>query len=127
MRRILRKIAEDDFGALGDTSTLADPAVWEAARHLVDYSGMTDSFLAGQMEIHQAFWPKGFPGALEDTPFSYDPAKAEQILADAGVELPITVELDVINAAPFTDMAQSLQATFRFLPSSSSTHPFQHR
>ncbi len=27
MRRILRKIAEDDFGNLGDTSTLADPAV----------------------------------------------------------------------------------------------------
>jgi len=27
MRRILRKIAEDDFGALGDTSTLSDPAV----------------------------------------------------------------------------------------------------
>ena len=27
MRRILRKIAENDFGSLGDTSTLADPAV----------------------------------------------------------------------------------------------------
>ncbi|TWG49997.1 AMP-binding protein, partial [Aminobacter sp. J44] len=27
MRRILRKIAEDDFESLGDTSTLADPAV----------------------------------------------------------------------------------------------------
>jgi acetyl-CoA synthetase len=27
MRRILRKIAEDDFSSLGDTSTLADPAV----------------------------------------------------------------------------------------------------
>ncbi len=27
MRRILRKIAEDDYGALGDTSTLADPGV----------------------------------------------------------------------------------------------------
>jgi len=27
MRRILRKIAENDFGALGDTSTLAEPAV----------------------------------------------------------------------------------------------------
>jgi acetyl-CoA synthetase len=27
MRRILRKIAEDDSGSLGDTSTLADPAV----------------------------------------------------------------------------------------------------
>ena len=27
MRRILRKIAEDDFSNLGDTSTLADPTV----------------------------------------------------------------------------------------------------
>ena len=27
MRRILRKIAENDYGALGDTSTLADPGV----------------------------------------------------------------------------------------------------
>jgi acetyl-CoA synthetase len=27
MRRILRKVAADDFGELGDTSTLADPAV----------------------------------------------------------------------------------------------------
>ncbi|TAJ28892.1 acetate--CoA ligase [Bosea sp. (in: a-proteobacteria)] len=42
MRRILRKIAEDEFGALGDTSTLADPAVVEDLienrqnRHKVD-------------------------------------------------------------------------------------------
>jgi acetyl-CoA synthetase len=33
MRRILRKIAEDEYGSLGDTSTLADPAVVD---HLVD-------------------------------------------------------------------------------------------
>ncbi|PZR00581.1 MAG: acetate--CoA ligase [Cereibacter sphaeroides] len=33
MRRILRKIAENDFGTLGDTSTLADPAVVD---HLVE-------------------------------------------------------------------------------------------
>ena len=43
---------------------LTDPAIWEAARYLVNYEGMTDSFLKGQMEIHQAFWPKGFPGSL---------------------------------------------------------------
>jgi acetyl-CoA synthetase len=29
MRRILRKIAENDMGNLGDTSTLADPGVVE--------------------------------------------------------------------------------------------------
>ncbi|MEJ2535436.1 MAG: acetate--CoA ligase, partial [Gammaproteobacteria bacterium] len=33
MRRILRKIAEDDFGNLGDTSTLAEP---EVVRDLID-------------------------------------------------------------------------------------------
>ncbi len=33
MRRILRKIAENDFGSLGDTSTLADPSV---VQNLID-------------------------------------------------------------------------------------------
>jgi acetyl-CoA synthetase len=33
MRRILRKIAEDDLGSLGDTSTLADPAVVDDLVH----------------------------------------------------------------------------------------------
>ncbi|MEM7565913.1 MAG: ABC transporter substrate-binding protein [Pseudomonadota bacterium] len=94
------------------TDSLTDPAVWEAARYLVNYQGMADTILAGQMEIHQAFWPNGFPGALTDTPFTYDPERARTILEEAGVELPIQVEMDVINAAPFTDMAQSLQASF---------------
>jgi peptide/nickel transport system substrate-binding protein len=91
---------------------LTNKAVWEAARYLVDYEGMANSFLKGQMQVHQAFWPAGFPGALEDKPFTYDPEKAKQILADAGVTLPINVTLDVINANPFTDMAQALQASF---------------
>ena len=33
MRRILRKIAENEYGNLGDTSTLADPGVVE---HLIE-------------------------------------------------------------------------------------------
>jgi peptide/nickel transport system substrate-binding protein len=91
---------------------LTNPAVWKAARHLVDYKGMTDTFLKGQMTVHQAFWPKAFPGALTETPFAYDPEKAKQILKDAGVQLPITVTLDVINTNPFNDMAQALQQSF---------------
>ncbi|MEF9602512.1 acetate--CoA ligase [Paracoccus sp. PXZ] len=39
MRRILRKIAEDDFGALGDISTLADP-------------GVVDELIANRMNRH---------------------------------------------------------------------------
>jgi peptide/nickel transport system substrate-binding protein len=91
---------------------LDNAALWEASRYLIDYDGLADTLLLGQMEKHQAFWPAGFPGALEETPFSYDPERAKQILADAGVELPITVELDVFNFAPYTDVAQSIQASF---------------
>lgn len=91
---------------------LTDPAVWEAARYLVDYEGMAGGMLKGQMEVHQAFWPEGFPGALTDTPFSYDPEKARQILADAGVETPINVTMDVISAPTFVEMAQAIQASF---------------
>lgn len=91
---------------------LTEKAIWEAARYLVDYEGMTQSLLNGQMQKHQAFWPKGFPGALTDTPYSYDVEKARGILKAAGVKLPMTISLDVINSAPFTDMAQALQATF---------------
>jgi peptide/nickel transport system substrate-binding protein len=94
------------------TAALTNPAVWRAARYLIDYKGMADTFLKGQMEIYQAFWPKPFPGALTDMPFTYDPEKAKQILKEAGVALPITVTLDVINANPFNDMAQALQQSF---------------
>jgi acetyl-CoA synthetase len=34
MRRILRKVAENDYGNLGDTSTLADPGV---VQDLIDH------------------------------------------------------------------------------------------
>ena len=91
---------------------LTNEAVWDAARYLVDYQGMADTFLKGQMQVHQAFWPAGFPGALTETPYTYDVEKAKQILADGGVDLPITVTLDVINSTPYTDIAQSLQSTF---------------
>ena len=91
---------------------LTNPAFWEAAHYLVDYKGMTDSFLKGQMIVHQAFWPSGFPGAYNDNPYSYDPDKAKAILAKAGIKTPISVTLDVINSSPFTDMAQSMQASF---------------
>jgi peptide/nickel transport system substrate-binding protein len=91
---------------------LTNPAFWEAAHYLVDYKGMVDSFLKGQMIIHQSFWPSGFPGAYNENPYSYDPDKAKAILEKAGIKTPMTVTLDVINSSPFTEMAQSMQASF---------------
>jgi peptide/nickel transport system substrate-binding protein len=57
---------------------LNNPAFWEAARWLVDYDGITKDLLKGQYFVHQSFLPVGLPGALEDNPFKFDPAKAKR-------------------------------------------------
>ena len=55
----------------------------------------------------------GFPGALEETPFTFNPAKAKEILAKAGIKDP-HFTLDVENKPPFITIAQSIQpACFR--------------
>src|SRR5262249_15580188 len=63
---------------------LAKPKVREAIRWLIDYQGMTDTFLKGSFKVHQAFWPSGFAASLTDTPFKLDVAKAKALLAEAG-------------------------------------------
>lgn len=89
---------------------LRNPALWEAMRYLVDYEGMSQKLLRGTMRVHQAFLPVGFPGALEETPFKLDVAKARDILAKAGIS-GLEVEMDVIDGQPGTGMALALQAT----------------
>jgi peptide/nickel transport system substrate-binding protein len=90
---------------------LDNPKVREALHLLVDYDGMAGSFLKGQYQVHQTFWPSGFWAALDKTPFSFDPAKAKQLLAEAGYPNGFDVTLDASNSAPYTNMAQSIQAS----------------
>ncbi|WP_374632494.1 ABC transporter substrate-binding protein [Ferrovibrio sp.] len=90
---------------------LRDPALWEAMRYLIDYDGIATTLLRGQMKVHQTFWPTGFPGAVEDRPYKLDVAKAKEILAKANIQPGLTVDMDMISSAPFTDIGQSMQAT----------------
>ncbi len=91
---------------------LANPDVLDAMRWAVDYQGMTDTILKGQWGVHQAFLPQGFLGALDDTPYSLDIAKAKELLAASGVTLPLEVKLTVRNDQERMDIAQSIQNTF---------------
>ena len=91
---------------------LAKPQVRQALKYLVDYQGMADTIMAGQGAIHQAFLPKGFLGALNDTPFKLDVAKAKQLLAEAGLPDGFSVTMDTANKSPVLDMAQTIQGTF---------------
>lgn len=92
--------------------TLGKPAFWKAARYLIDYEGITRDLLRGQSNVHQAFLPVGFPGALTDNPYKLDIEKAKQILVEAGIKTPLKVEFPVFNEQPFLSVAQSLQASF---------------
>lgn len=91
---------------------LGNPAFWQAARWLVDYDGIANQLLKGQFQVHQAFLPRGFDGALESTPFHLDVAKAKAILAQGGIKPGTRIALTIVNQPPYTDVAQALQASF---------------
>jgi len=91
---------------------LKKPQVRQALKYLVDYDGIANTILKGSMVPHQAFLPKGFLGALEDKPFKLDPAKAKQLLAEAGYPNGLTLTMDTRNNFPTLDMAQAIQSTF---------------
>ncbi|MFU9138434.1 ABC transporter substrate-binding protein [Erwinia tasmaniensis] len=90
---------------------LKNPALWEASRYLFDYHGIADQLLKGQFQVHQAFLPEGFLGALNDNPYTYDPDKAKAILSKAGLKN-VSFKLIVSNQPPYLDIAQALQASF---------------
>ncbi len=90
---------------------LKNPALWQAARYLFDYKGIADDLLKGQFQVNQTFLPQGFPGALKDNPFTYDPEKAKAILKKAGLNN-VSFTLSVSNQPPYLDIAQALQASF---------------
>lgn len=93
-------------------SALGNPALWQAARWLVDYDSISQQLLKGQYQVHQAFLPQGFDGALENQPFHYDLDKAKQILQQGGIKPGTRFTLTIVNQPPYTDVAQALQASF---------------
>ncbi|MEM7489107.1 MAG: ABC transporter substrate-binding protein [Pseudomonadota bacterium] len=90
---------------------LSKPEVRQAIKYLVDYEGMQDSFLSGQYTIHQNFLPRTFLGAVDDNPFSLNVERAQELLAEAGVEN-LELEVGVREAQERIEIAQTLQNTF---------------
>ena len=89
---------------------LAKPQVRQAIKWAIDYKGIAASITPNLYEPHQAFLPRGFPGALTDLPFSKDVAKAKALLAEAGVPNGFEVTFDHPSPQPFPDWAQAIQA-----------------
>ncbi len=92
---------------------LAKPDVREALRWAIDYRGIEANLTADTYRVHQAFLPVGFPAALTDTPYSYDPARARALLAGAGFPEGIDLTFDHASSSPRAEIAQALQAQMR--------------
>lgn len=88
-----------------------DVRVRQAMHYLIDYDGMANSFLKGQDQVHQTFWPSGFWASLDENPYKLDPTKAKALLADAGFPNGFDVTLDASNSSPYINMAQSIQSS----------------
>ncbi|WP_137388742.1 ABC transporter substrate-binding protein [Rhodoligotrophos defluvii] len=90
---------------------LAKPQVREAIKYLVDYDAIADTIMKNLGEKHQAFLPKGFLGAINDTPYKLDVEKAKGLLAEAGYPDGFTITMDVRQTQPIAGMAEAVQQT----------------
>lgn len=91
---------------------LAKPEVREALKWLVDYDSIERNIVEGTYQPHQAFLPKGFLGAIDDKPYKFDPAKAKELLAKAGLPNGFSVTMDVRSVNPISDIAQAIQSNW---------------
>jgi len=84
------------------------PEVQEAIRYLIDYEGIIQNLLKEEAFIHQTFIPKGFFGALNENPYSYNVEKARALLEKVGLGNTLSFTLETTNS----ELGQALQASF---------------
>ena len=89
---------------------LAKKEVQQAIKWAIDYDAIAKNITPGVWHVSQSFLPVGLPGALPDTPFHKDVAKAKQLMAAAGLSGGFSVSMDYPSVWPFPDIAQAIQA-----------------
>ena len=89
---------------------LAKKEVQQAMKWAIDYDAIAKNITPGVWRVSQSFLPEGLPGALPETPFHKDIAKAKQLMAAAGLAGGFSVSMDYSALWPTTDIAQAIQA-----------------
>jgi peptide/nickel transport system substrate-binding protein len=66
--------------------------VRQALAYGLNRQEVVDSFYAGRGEVATQFMPPSLPGHADDVPtYEFDPARAKQLLQDAGLSLPVKI------------------------------------
>jgi peptide/nickel transport system substrate-binding protein len=88
---------------------LQKTAVHQAIKWAIDYQAIAKNITPGTWNVDQSFLPAGLPGALTETPFRKDTAKAKKLLADAGYPNGFEITMDYISSPPYAEVAQAVQ------------------
>jgi ABC-type transport system substrate-binding protein len=90
-----------------------DQKVRQAVNYAID-TAKIQKLLAGQGQALNQVYPDGMPGYQADAQFyTYDPAKAKQLLADAGFPDGFKTTFVTHNVDPFPKLAQAIQADLK--------------
>lgn len=93
-------------------SEFGNEKVRQAINYAIDrkaVSGVTDGFCKPTAQMFPQFYFAAAPNIGPDT-YAYDPEKAKQLLADAGVAKGFTFGLEVINLSLYQQIAEVIQA-----------------
>ena len=91
---------------------LKDVRVRKAIAHAVDYDSMIRDIVFGRASRLQSSLPKGFPDADETIPlYNYDLEKARGLLADAGYEKGLELNMLIYPSEDWIKIATQLQST----------------
>jgi peptide/nickel transport system substrate-binding protein len=99
---------------VGNVPAFQKPQVLQAVRWAIDYKSITTNLLKGNATPLEGIVPKGIFGYTANEPFTFDPAKAKQLLAAAGYPNGFSVTLtvpsgQVAGGIAASDLATALQ------------------
>lgn len=92
------------------TKALAKPEVRQAINYAIDRDALLQGLRQGKGEVTSQIWGKQTPGydAALDQAYPHDPAKAKQLLADAGYPDGFTLTLPAMNGITSDAMTSAL-------------------
>jgi peptide/nickel transport system substrate-binding protein len=94
----------------------ASPDVRQAIKYAIDYNSIVKNLLQGDGTVWQGIIPNGIFGATSALPFTYDPAKAKQLLAQGGYPNGFSFDLIIPSSSEpggvnSSDLGQAIAGT----------------